>query len=353
MTEKITSTVADTQKSTPQVIEKNSQHAQQDFSYCHAEKTPQTQLQDTSSLNSDVTFISNKGTECHAAEKTHSHASKNEYITDCETLTKTHLRVRYPAEATAHRNMLARAKSRGAVIHSSFYSFKDFLKQVGPVPAKGATLDRINNNDPEYAPGKVRWADKRTQNNNKGDTLVFYCTKTGKTYTSSCLAKLQGVVAATIRQRHARGWSDDEIIIGKKLKLGKKGFLESNVFSFTATNENHVAKPYAKSELTLREKRYQQMAKEFHRHREETGEEALPAVLDVLNEMVPIGEERITEEQYERRFIREFWPVMRPHVDFFNAHPFHQKLIEKIDPEYVSKVRERKRVADEMKENNL
>ena len=40
----------------------------------------------------------------------------------------------------------------------------------------------ITNDDPEYAPGKVRWADKKTQNNNKSDTLTFHDPATGDHY---------------------------------------------------------------------------------------------------------------------------------------------------------------------------
>lgn len=79
-----------------------------------------------------------------------------------QRLTKMELRARYKSEATAHRNMKGRAKTKGAVIHPEFHKFEDFLRHLGPCPANRATVDRINNSDPEYAPGKVRWADKRS-----------------------------------------------------------------------------------------------------------------------------------------------------------------------------------------------
>jgi len=62
----------------------------------------------------------------------------------------------------------------------------------------------------------VRWADKRIQNNNKGDTLTFYSSATREVFTTSRLAKLQRVSPTTIRKRLERGWSDDEIITGRK-----------------------------------------------------------------------------------------------------------------------------------------
>lgn len=135
-----------------------------------------------------------------------------EHVLDCSRLKATELRIRYRPEANTHRNMHQRAKSQGKSIHPEFHKFPDFLRHVGPRPCDKATLDRIDNNDPEYGPGKVRWADKRTQNSNKGDTLLFHYSRTKDTYTTSRLAKLQGVKPTTIRQRASRGWTDDEII---------------------------------------------------------------------------------------------------------------------------------------------
>jgi hypothetical protein len=138
-----------------------------------------------------------------------------QFFDEVQKFSATELRRRYPAEANSHRNMLQRAQTRNRVIHPEFREFRRFLAHVGPRPCKGATLDRIDNNDPEYGPGKVRWADKRTQNNNKGDTLLFHYSRTGETYTVSRLAKLQRVKPSTIRKRKERGWTDDQIIEGK------------------------------------------------------------------------------------------------------------------------------------------
>lgn len=349
MIKKHTSSIIHSQPNLVVNAEKISQHTQQNISHCHVEKTLQTQVVGTSITPIHVTLISKETMECHVAEKNHTNVSTSDYLTDCETLPKTKLRERYKAEATAHRNMLSRAKSRGAVIHPCFRNFRDFLMCVGLIPAKGATLDRINNKDPEYAPGKVRWADKRTQNNNKGDTLVFNSTDTSETFTSSRLAKLQGVSPAAIRKRVARGWSDDENIDGKRRQgVGKKISFVEHTSSVTVGKVINTIKPYTKSEPTAQEILYQRNAEEFRWHREKYGEEALPAPLDALNKFLG-GAGLITEEQYEHRFARDIWPNARPHVDFFNVHPFHEKLIEKIDPEYVARVREERKIADELK----
>lgn len=156
-----------------------------------------------------VTLMSKSDHPCPAVEK-----MRDEFEYDLQHLTKMQLRTKFPAEANSHRNMLTRSKRRGNKVHPALREFRSFLRLVGPMPVSGATLDRIDNTDREYAPGKVRWADKRTQNNNKSDTLTIYDQHTGEVFTASRLAKLQGVAASTIRKRLARGWADAEIIAG-------------------------------------------------------------------------------------------------------------------------------------------
>jgi len=48
--------------------------------------------------------------------------------------------------------------------------FPRFLAAVGYRPGPGFSIDRINN-DGNYEPGNVRWADRRTQNTNRRNTI--------------------------------------------------------------------------------------------------------------------------------------------------------------------------------------
>lgn len=139
---------------------------------------------------------------------------------DLQTLTKMQLRAKYKAEESCHKNMLRRVKTKGAVIHPNFRKFDSFLSIMGSMPQKGMTVDRIDNNDPEYAPHKVRWADKSTQNSNKSDSHIFVCATTGKTYSTAQLAKLHGVSLSAIRKRKSNGWTMDEIIAGHRFHSG-------------------------------------------------------------------------------------------------------------------------------------
>lgn len=328
------------------IFEKFSHTTLQNFSTCNAEKTLTTRTLEPSSYDGSVTLIRNNNEVCHTVEKIPSGSDEASFLHDCDTLSKTELRSRYKREATAHRNMLSRATSKGAIIHASFGEFTSFLKHVGPMPAKGATLDRINNKDPEYAPGKVRWADKHTQNNNKSDTLTFYSIQRDETLTASRIAKQQGLTIAAIRQRRKRGWSDDEIIHGKLKQREVAKAQPDKARPLTDRNPHLVVS----RELTPRERKFKEMADDFARERAEFGTEAICAPLEVLNEVTAsIGREPITEEQYEARF-RLLWPSYRPHVDYFNALPFHQRLIEKIDPEYVKAVRAKRRSVHGMNE---
>ncbi len=168
----------------------------------------------TEPTKADVTLI---GTEISQKSQGWEIVANKPCLHDCLNLSKTDLRKRYPREANSHKHMLERAESHGRTIHPWFREFRDFLGFVGPKPCPTATLDRIDNSDPEYAPGKVRWADKRTQSNNKGDTLIFHDPKTSAQFTASRLAKLQQVSQSTIRKRLERGWRDEEIIAGKRL----------------------------------------------------------------------------------------------------------------------------------------
>lgn len=127
------------------------------------------------------------------------------------------LRKQFVQASNSHKNMRQRRKTHGAIVSPEFETFKSFLIHMGPPPAKNATVDRRDPNDPEYSPAKVRWADKATQANNKTNTLLFHCSKTGVTYTASDLAKKQKVDLSTIHKRRKNGWKDDEVIAGKRL----------------------------------------------------------------------------------------------------------------------------------------
>ena len=58
---------------------------------------------------------------------------------------------------------------RGVRVCDSWRNFERFLSDMGPRP-EGKTLDRFPNRDGNYEPGNCRWADARTQAENREST---------------------------------------------------------------------------------------------------------------------------------------------------------------------------------------
>ncbi len=127
---------------------------------------------------------------------------------------RTKLRKKYSAEANSHMNMLARRKL-GFTVAPKFLEFRSFLKIVGRIPAPGYTLDRLNSADPEYAPGKVRWASKKEQAVNKQNVILLTGTN-GVVRPLTEWAEVLEIPATTLKSRRAKGWTDVEVLYGKE-----------------------------------------------------------------------------------------------------------------------------------------
>jgi hypothetical protein len=275
-----------------------------------------------------------------------------EVIADCKQLSAMHLRKKYRKEANSHRCMLGRVKTKNAIVHPDFKEFRDFLRLVGPVPTKTATLDRINNADPEYAPGKVRWADKHTQNSNKSDSLVFHDAATGQYFTATQLATKQNVTADTIRKRRKRGWTDQEIISGKVVAKtvtlpipgDEHGPIFANIQPVLAKwfEDLVIAKKcndvHEQIRLLKMKARYDDQAAFYKKHRKDNPTAFEPLLNDPdtinWNEYHSDSGLPITYECWLEMF-REDWRLAKNHAIFERCSPFHQAQIKKIDPEYV------------------
>lgn len=135
-----------------------------------------------------------------------------EYLRDCAELASMDLRAKYPAEANSHRAMLSRQK-RGALVAPSLLLFKDFLRHAGPRPKSGYTIDRLNHNDPEYAPGKIAWRSKADQTRNRSNT-VFLRDADGTKHSLAEWSILTDQSPDTLYSRRRRGWPDVAVIHG-------------------------------------------------------------------------------------------------------------------------------------------
>lgn len=84
-------------------------------------------------------------------------------------------------------------------------SFLDFRADVGERPSAAYSLDRFPDNNGDYEPGNVRWANRKQQMRNTRDNVrVTIGTQ------SFCLIELEevyGVSRHAIRGRLRRGWS--------------------------------------------------------------------------------------------------------------------------------------------------
>lgn len=276
-----------------------------------------------------VPFISNPKSDGFAANKLQDDPAWKELLHDLDAMSIMQLRNKYVGEANSHGNMLQRVKTHGAFVHPEFRKFKDFLREVGPRPTKGATLDRINNNDPEYAPGKVRWADKTTQNRNKGDSLIFTCPETGRSYNASTLALRQGVSPTAIRKRRKQGWTDAEIINGKR---------ETKASVVPVTKAAGAIQQSA-APLTEAQKSFW-LDRDYCDHvRKHDGEEYFPATPAEIEEILADDPLCIDWEDWlqraEETFLRQlpdWWKRYRPHIRFNALRPHQQAWVLKIDP---------------------
>lgn len=86
---------------------------------------------------------------------------------------------------------------RGIKVDPAFDTFEGFLQHIGECPA-GYSLDRIDYNG-DYAPGNVRWADRKTQNRNRQTNVIVEYK--GERKTVSEWAEVIGLDFSTLYQR--------------------------------------------------------------------------------------------------------------------------------------------------------
>lgn len=131
---------------------------------------------------------------------------------DLVNLSNYQLRLKYPREASSHRNRKAYAKKNGWGFAAEWEEFRSFLADMGPVPADGYTLDRIDTSDERYGPGLCRWASKAEQTRNRKNTR--YVSHDGEIITVSELAARAGKPYKTVHSALARGVDAEAIVAG-------------------------------------------------------------------------------------------------------------------------------------------
>lgn len=112
-----------------------------------------------------------------------------------------------------HDNMKQRCKNFYASLDSRFNDLPDFLYYMGPRPYKTASIHR-KDNDKGYSPDNCEWADKITQSRERTNTVFLTCDR--ETLPLTEWAERQNLPATLLRGRRERGWTDEEIVHGRK-----------------------------------------------------------------------------------------------------------------------------------------
>lgn len=103
---------------------------------------------------------------------------------------------------------------RGIKVCRRWYSFKNFLEDMGHPPSPSHQIDRINN-DGDYCPENCRWATPLENSNNtrKNRNITFK----GRTQSISMWAREKGWVPKVILNRLNRGWSVERTLTTEPL----------------------------------------------------------------------------------------------------------------------------------------
>lgn len=138
---------------------------------------------------------------------------------DLASLSRTELRKKYLREATAHRNMKQRCrKSEKKGLDPRWEDFQAFIADVGPCPDTTYTLDRLNNENPNYGPGLAAWASKQDQTRNRKNTVwVLYG---GRNITLAAFAKELGMTYQAAYAAWRRGQTPTQIVTRHRNKSG-------------------------------------------------------------------------------------------------------------------------------------
>lgn len=108
--------------------------------------------------------------------------------------------------------------ARGIKVCDRWEDFAAFYADMGDRPI-GTTLDRIDNSG-NYEPSNCRWADQKTQSNNRRANVVL--TYDGKSLTVAQWSEIVGVERKTIEYRIRSGWATERALTTPSLTNRKK-----------------------------------------------------------------------------------------------------------------------------------
>jgi hypothetical protein len=111
--------------------------------------------------------------------------------------------------------MYARYGGAGIGVCESWQTFAGFLSDMGPAP-DDLTLERVDNSK-GYSSDNCKWATYTEQNRNKTNSKKL--TLNGRTQVAAAWAAELGLTDSQIYKRIRRGWSDEEVLLGRPQRL--------------------------------------------------------------------------------------------------------------------------------------
>lgn len=102
---------------------------------------------------------------------------------------------------------------RGIRVCDRWLKSANFIADMYPTHKEGLTLDRINTNG-DYEPSNCRWATPTQQARNRRITQFY--TINSQRVTLNEFAEITGISAGSVALRRYRGWTDEQIIAGKR-----------------------------------------------------------------------------------------------------------------------------------------
>lgn len=137
------------------------------------------------------------------------------HIRDIETLTLAQLKKAYLKEYNSWRSRKYEASKAGIPFHPPWNNFSIFLRELGPIPNEGYTLDKkVPKNG--YVPKNVQWASKSEQTYNRSVTV--WLEYQGEKLPLGVWAKRTEQAESTLRWRKKQGWSDEEVVLGTRIQ---------------------------------------------------------------------------------------------------------------------------------------
>jgi hypothetical protein len=151
------------------------------------------------------------------------------------------------------------------------------------------------------------------------------------------------VSPSTIRKRRERGWTDDEIVEGKRHAPAAVASLSSPASRHFVPSYGQPPRPKTTAEII-----FEESAASAQHYREEFGEEwCLPDYEDIRQTGAEVGV-HITPENYERHWAK-CWRDMSPHIIRSRLPLWAQELIAKIEgKDFAEIMRQRAELLDNL-----